>query len=304
MADRDPAGSDVVEVLPPEVWTVREQSHRERVDAFTAGYRDRAARGESHPVWDFLFTYYSLKPRQLRVWHPGYGTALAGREARSYLGRPGYVQAQSGATLDLSCLRSRLSTVRFVATLLRSTAQRTPQFRCFGMHEWAMVYRSETVRHARVPLRLGPAGTNAVVESTPLRCSHFDAYRFFTAAAAERNQTSLRRDTQVDSEQPGCLHANMDLYKWGYKLGPLVDSTLLMDCLDLAADARELDMRASPYDLTHLGFEPIPVEEPAGRAEYVRLQAAIAARAAPLRSALLQGCERLLSREYATDRIN
>ncbi|MCB1264766.1 MAG: 3-methyladenine DNA glycosylase, partial [Mycobacterium sp.] len=93
---------------------------------------------------------------------------------------------------------------------------------------------------------------------------------------------------------PGCLHANMDLYKWSYKLGPLVDSALLMNCLDLAADARELDMRASPYDLREHGFSPIAVEEPGGRAEYVRRQGEIAERAARLRAALLRRCENLL----------
>ena len=56
-----------------------------------------------------------------------------------------------------------------------------------------------------------------------------------------------------------------------------------MDCLELAADARELDMRASPYDLRDYGFEPIAVETPAGRAEYVRAQQSVAERAAPLR---------------------
>ena len=29
-------------------------------------------------MWDFLFTYYSLRPRQLRVWHPGFGVVLGG----------------------------------------------------------------------------------------------------------------------------------------------------------------------------------------------------------------------------------
>ena len=53
----------------------------------------------------------------------------------------------------------------------------------------------------------------------------------------------------------------MDLYKWCYKLGPLVDSELLLDCLELAAEARALDMRASPYDLRDFGFEPIAVED-------------------------------------------
>ena len=54
-------------------------------------------------------------------------------------------------------------------------------------------------------------------------------------------------------EQPACLHANMDVYKWAYKLLPLVDSTLVMDCFDLAWDARELDMRAAPYDIRDWG---------------------------------------------------
>ena len=282
-------------VLPAAVWIPRAQAHHNRADEFTAPYRFRAQRGETHPVWDFLFSYYSLRPGQLRIWHPGYGTALGGPQAGLYLHRPGYVMGADGATVAPAFLHSRIPTVRFVAGLLGATAAREPQFGCFGMHEWAMVYRSLDIRHPRVPLRLGAAGTDAVLDSMPLRCSHFDAYRFFTAAAATRNHNRLTRATQPDWEQPACLHANMDLFKWCCKLGPLVDSGLLMDCLDLAAAARELDMRASPYDLSAFGFGPIAVEEPAGRAEYVRSQAAIARRAAPLRDALMRYCQRLLA---------
>ena len=61
------------EVLDEQVWTERERLHVERVDRFVAPHLRRASRGEAHPVWDFLFSYYSLKPRQLRRWHPGYG---------------------------------------------------------------------------------------------------------------------------------------------------------------------------------------------------------------------------------------
>ena len=246
-------------------------------------------------MWDFLFTYYSLRPRRLRVWHPGYGVFLAGPQASEYLDRAGYVATADGVTAGAAYLQSRLPTVRFVAELMRSTADRAPQFGCFGMHEWAMVYRDGDLRHGGVPLRLGSAGTDAVVESAPLRCTHFDAYRFFTAAAVPRNQNRLTRTRQAESEQPGCLHANMDLYKWCYKLGSLVESTLLLDCLELAFEARRLDMEASPYDLRAYGFDPITVEEPAGRAEYARRQAAITDRAAPLRTALLERCERLLA---------
>jgi len=246
-------------------------------------------------VWDFLFSYYSLRPRQLRIWHPGYGAVLTGPEAQRYLRRPGYIASAGGVTVGADYLRARTPAVHFIADLLRSTTARAPRFGCFGLHEWAMLYRAGAVRHAAVPLRLGAAGTDAVVESLPLSCSHYDAYRFFTPAAAARNAGRPARATQIQWEQPGCLHSNMDLYKWCYKLGPLVESTLLMDCLELAARARELDMRASPYDLREYGFEPIAVEEASGRAEYVRRQTRVAEQSRPLRAALLQRCERLLA---------
>jgi hypothetical protein len=293
----------VPDVLSEHEWTTRAAAHRTRVEAFTAPHNHRAGRGEAHPVWDFLFTYYSLRPRQLRVWHPGYGTTLAGA-ATEYLDRAGYETRADGVTVSADFLRARLSTVAFVADLLRATEQRAPQFGCFGMHEWAMVYRTDAVRHDRVPLRLGTAGTDAVVESMPLRCTHFDAFRFFTDAAAPRNRGVPTRADQREWEQPGCLHANMDLYKWSFKLGPLVGSELLVDCLHLAAEARELDMRASPYDLSAFGFEPIAVEEPAGRAEYVRCQGVIAERAAPLRAALLAWCDRLLAGKVGYDTVS
>lgn len=70
---------------------------------------------------------------------------------------------------------------------------------------------------------------------------------------------------------------------------------MLMDCLDLAADARMLDMQASPYDLAGYGITPIAIEGAAGRAEYVRIQQDIADRGAPLRARLLSRCEALLA---------
>ncbi|HEX3283252.1 MAG TPA: 3-methyladenine DNA glycosylase [Mycobacterium sp.] len=284
-------------VLAETDWTARAQAHRRRVDRFLGPHMRRARSGAAHPVWDFLFRYYSLRPGQLRVWHPGFGVVLSGPDsaaARRYLGRSGYGPHPGGVTVTDEHLRGRADTIRFVSELLAATAGREPALNCFGMHEWAMVYRAPTVRHGRVPLRLGTVATDAVVESMPLRCSHFDAFRFFTAPAALRNAGSPSRSGQSDWEQPGCLHANMDLYKWCYKLGPLIASELLADCLELAADARELDMRASPYDLRGYGFEPIAVETPAGRAEYVRAQQRVAERAAPLRATLAERCDRLL----------
>jgi hypothetical protein len=279
-------------VLDESIWTRRAQVHRDRAESFLKVHG--AQPGRANPVWDFLFTYYSLRPGQLRVWHPGFGVTLAGRAAQSYLDRGGYGRASCGVTVTHGYLSARAETVRFIAALLRATASRPARLNCFGLHEWAMVYRAPTVRHGQVPLRLGAADTNAVVESMSLRCSHFDAYRFFTEPAAVRNAEPLTRDSQVATEQPGCLHAAMDCYKWAFKLGPLVESDLVLDCLELAAHARELDMRASPYDLRDYGFEPIEIETPAGRAEYVRAQQSVAERAAPLRLTLADRCDALL----------
>ncbi|TQK27409.1 3-methyladenine DNA glycosylase [Arthrobacter sp. SLBN-53] len=282
--------------LGQDVWKTREAAYRRRVETFVDPHLQRARRGEPHPVWDFLFTYYSLRPRQLRRWHPGFGVALSGPDARRFLDRTGYTERDGLVGVSDELLRARRDTVEFVATLLHGTSRRPARFNCFGLHEWAMVYRSDEVRHGAVPLRLGASGTDAVVESMPLRCSHFDAFRFFTPAAMPRNAEQLTRDGQLATEQPGCLHSGMDLYKWAYKLGPLVESELVMDCLELAADARVLDMCASPYDLTDYGFAPVAIETAAGRAQYAKAQQDIADRAAPLRAALLARCDALLAR--------
>jgi hypothetical protein len=302
----NPAGA----LLDAEQWMARADEYAARVETFVAPQIRRAQAGEPHPVWDFLFSYYGLRPGQLRCWHPGYRVVLVGGEAiRRYGSRRGYTADGTGVTVSTSYLRSRLDTVSFVARLLRATARRPARLNCFGLHEWAMVYRDGAVRHERVPLRLGAAGTDAVVDGEvggPLRCSHFDAFRFFSAAfkadMLARNVGSPSRATQQDWEQPGCLHANMDLYKWSYKLSPLIESELLLDCLELAAAAREIDMRASPYDLQGYGYPAIAVEHAAGRAEYVRCQQAIVSRAAPLRAALLARCDLLLQRAGASSR--
>lgn len=99
----------------------------------------------------------------------------------------------------------------------------------------------------------------------------------------------------MQHEQGGCLHANMDLYKWAFKLAPWTSAELEAECFALARDIREWDMRASPYDLRALGFAPVPIETPAGKAEYEREQRAFAARAVPLRAALIAVSETLLA---------
>jgi hypothetical protein len=279
-------------VIPEDEWRRRMALHEARVDTLVGEHLARRGAGLKHPVADFLFTYYSFRPAQLRRWHPGAGVVLAGAEVAHL---PEYVAVPAGATLDLSTLLSqRGASVGWIRRLLVATAGRPPQLGCFGLHEWAMVYQQtpEQIRHRDWPLRTDPA---PVVEQNPLRCTHFDAFRFFTDSARPLNQTRLTRDDQLAFEQPGCLHANMDVYRWSYKLTPLVPSELVVDSFELARDIRTVDMRASPYDLRALGLEPVRVETSDGRAEYSRLQREFAERAAPLRARLIAECDRLLA---------
>ncbi|MEJ2858100.1 MULTISPECIES: 3-methyladenine DNA glycosylase [unclassified Saccharothrix] len=275
-------------VLSEAEWTARRDAHAARVRAWTGPHHERKAKGEKHPVLDFLFSYYSHRPSRLERWHPGPGVVLEGDAARHYLRWPLYKATPEGVTLDVEAFaRERRSTIEFTHRLLTATASRPPRLGCFGLHEWAMVYRADQVRHEAWPLRLGGEGTDRVVETHKIQCSHFDAFRFFTPEARPLNVVQPTREQQVVLEQPGCLHVSMDLFKWSYKLDPATPSDLMADCFDLALQVRELDMRASPYDLGELGYEPIPVETAEGRAEYVRRQSAFVEAAAPLRTALI-----------------
>ncbi|MFG3642072.1 3-methyladenine DNA glycosylase [Micromonospora sp. NPDC047762] len=275
-------------VLDAAQWQARRRAHEERVDVWLTPHLARRRRGERHPVADFLFTYYSHRPAQLRRWHPGPGVELRDADPAEF-GRD-YRAGTAGVILDTEGVRARRGeSIAWIRSLLEATRGRAPHFGCFGMHEWAMVYRQtrEELRHNAWPLRLSAERTAEVVEERGVRCSHFDAFRFFTPPARPLNLLTPTRETQHAHEQPGCLHANMDLYKWAYKLSPLVTSELVADAFGLARDIRTLDMRASPYDLAALGHPPVRVETPDGRAEYAAAQRGFAERAAVLRDRLL-----------------
>jgi hypothetical protein len=151
-----------------------------------------------------------------------------------------------------------------------------------------MLYRSDAPRHTEVALRLSGAEIDQVVERSELRCTHFDAYRFFTPSATPLNRSVLNRELTTEFDQPGCIHVTMDLYKFAHKIAPWCPSEVIADAFLLAASAREIDMRASPYDLGDYGLTPIKIESPDGRAEYILAQRELSERAAPIRARLLE----------------
>lgn len=284
-------------VLDRDQWQARQAAHEERARRLLADVMARRARGQRHPVEDFMFDYYRLRPGQLVDWHPGIGTWL--EDAEEFAARRWYTRDEAGrAAVDARAFaEARATTLDFTAELLLVTASRPAQFSCFGMHEWAMVYglEPEDTRHSGLPLRFGPADVRRIVDENGLRCTHFDAFRFFTDEAAPLNAHRLRRSDQVAMEQGGCLHANMDLYKYAGKLLPLTPSELLLDCYELALEIRALDMQASAYDLSGWGYPAVPVETPEGKSTYVRLQREFATRAEGLRHGLLEVVEDALS---------
>src|SRR4051794_32773271 len=182
-------------VLTREEWQPRARAHADRVDAWVQPHLDRRQRGVPHPVHDFLFGYYSQRPAALRRWHPGYGVTLL--DAPEHAGLKGYGPTSDGRPVATTVTHEHLSSQRpvleSIRDLLVSTASRPAALGCFGLHEWAMVYRSEAVRHP-LPLRLGAAGTDTVVESHRVACSHFDAFRFFTEPARPLNVLQPARD--------------------------------------------------------------------------------------------------------------
>ena len=267
-------------------WRPLAAAHAATVDAWSEGRRNR--HGQRHPIDDFLWEYYSMRPGHLRRWHAGVGVALTG--AVEHAQWPHYVQVEGAVYVDPTTLGERRRTFEWVRELLQQTLTRDPRFGCFAVHEWAMVYGLEQheVRHEQAPLRLTPVEIAQVVErAAPLPCTHYDAFRFYTPGAAPLNVLQLTREDQVAFEQPGCLHANMDIYKWCYKLAPFISSTLTADAFALARDVRTLDCEGSPYDLTAWGVTALPIETPTGRSEFARRQRAFAERANALRVRLI-----------------
>jgi len=298
-----------VQVLSELKWRGLEREHREFVVPWVEAYRTRRGRGESHPVHDFLFAYYQMNRQKLLKWRPMFGMRLEGKGAKSFLTDERYCDFPEGVGLDRDLIADKdRERILWVSNLLNMSMRRSPRFNCFGLHEWAMVYRSDEIRHEKTPLRLSPKEIEEVVHSMPICCTHYDAFRFFTEDAKPLNARPLAEDDRAENEQFGCVHFNMDLYRWSYKLSPWIGSELIDDCFKLAIDARTLDMRASPYELSQYGYDPIEIETQSGRNEYKEGQQEIFEKGQPLAKRLLAECDSLMQpasqsskRAFATD---
>lgn len=283
-------------------WRALAETHESVIGPYVDAYRKRRSSREKHPVHDFLFAYYQTNRTILRRWRPSANQVLGGEEAYSFIGDERYRKDEYGVSLDVSKIGPKeLKRIRWMAALIRSAQARPPRFNCFGLHEWAMVYKAEEIRHETTPLRLSKARVAEVVEASTIRCTHWDAFRFFTPEACPLNEFQPQADSREDFEQFGCIHFNMDLYRWSYKGSPWIGSDLMRDCFLLALEARELDMRASPYDLSGYGYEAILIETPQGREQYRIEQQRIYKAGQVLANRLLAECDFLLAQVDADE---
>jgi hypothetical protein len=278
-------------------WVSQKRAHELRVDDLLNEYLAARSRHEKNPVMDFLFEYYAFRPSGLRRWSPGLGVALQFSDADTLPELSELSIHDDIASLDPSLFpEKRISSLEWMITMLENTQSSRPSFGCFGMHEWAMVYKTDNPRHKQVPMRMNREDLAEFVESRPLLCTHFDAFRFFTNPAKPMNKFELSREKFHEMEQPGCIHSNMDLYKWAFKMYPWIPSTLILDAFELAVEARHIDMQASPYDLKDQGLEPIKIETEAGRKEYKAKQEMIFQKGLPIRQRILDKMKEVLLR--------
>jgi len=288
-------------VLPESEWTSRMEEHQETLSKILDPYLEKRSRQMKDPVLDFLFEYYAFRPSHLMRWSPGLGVALEFCREENLPEVSELRVEESRAFVDPDLFpKKRLKSLQWILELLKKSSTKKPMFGCFGMHEWAMVYRTEEVRHDQIPLRLTDDEIAEFVESRPLVCTHFDAFRFFTDKAKPLNKNRLSRETFQDTEQPGCLHTNMDLYKWAFKLYPWISSELIREAFLNAVQIRKMDMQASPYDAREFGLKPIKIETEAGRKEYLDLQTQYFENSMSIRKNLIEAYERVIQKIKTT----
>lgn len=220
---------------------------------------------------------------------------------------------------DDKLTQKKASSFLWYKSILETTLGNEAVLHCYGLHEWAMQYQPEGAPpppsgkyQAHLPLRVPREVINSTVERKGLRCTHVDALRFFAPAAGPLNYHggSLERNDQLVLEQPGCVHAHMDLLKIALRIKPYCDPSLLVDVLRVALASRTLDVGASPYDCTAYSgdnegtpIRVIPVETTEGRALYKNLQTELMAKAEVVRKRLLMNYEAFGMLAFSNDQL-
>lgn len=284
------------EIVSEKTWQAEIKIQKALIFEIVTEQQKRKNQHQKHPIEDFLFDYYPYRPSQLLQYSPGLGKILEGEKAKVFTEKKGFAVHEKGVFVNpQNFAQHRIESLKNVIAICKNTFTKKPFFGCFGLHEWAMLYQTEKARHPQLPLRFPIEKINQIVENEKICCSHHDAFRFFTPAAQPLNLLQPSREKQIQNEQNGCLHANMDLYKWCFKFFPFVPSALLIESFLLARKIRQIDMQASPYCLKNYHLPPIAIETPAGKSIYVEHQKKIQIQSQKIRENLILHLESLLA---------
>jgi hypothetical protein len=302
--------------IPYSVWNQAARNHLNRINDLlypkieSKSLKFRSHAVSNHPIYNFLHSYYSYSTEEIKTYSPGMGYALSNTadfadsnrhhlihkamikipDCNSYIAKPSFAIKPVKRYGEEAVTRIR--------DILEATVNKPPHFSCFGLHEWAMLYRGKrldendpSTRHQpQLRLRVSQQVIDDTVGKNQIVCTHFDAWRFFDPAAQPLNVFHpMSRKEQVNYEQPGCIHATMDLFEYAYQLYPFVSSDMLAECLSIALIARKIDMRASPYDVSSFDGceEPLYVETNEGKLAYIKEQQQLYKLSFPARQELL-----------------
>lgn len=129
--------------LAASSWRPAAEAHERRVLSLLGGSLLHDPR---HPIFNFLFEYYSFDRKLLLRWSPGPGVGLEGtghHEPRVWQGRGWRSLPFDGTRLgfiDPSLAKSSVrSPMRRMVSVLRKSEGRAPHLNCYGLHEWAML---------------------------------------------------------------------------------------------------------------------------------------------------------------------
>ena len=145
----------------------------------------------SNPIYNFLISYYGFSGSKgvgrLCRYSPGpdvpFNTGELDGMNVPYTRR--YLTSSSSHSelsyYDSSQMKNR-SGLSWNLNLLKCTRSNTPVLNCYGLHEWAMLYRpaSDDVGSSYqggLPLRVDLSVVEEVVDKGGLKCTHIDAIR-------------------------------------------------------------------------------------------------------------------------------
>ena len=269
------------------VWRERRAAHEERVDDWLAPHLRRRAAGR--PIRSRTSSSPTTRtgPRSCAGGTPAPGVVLAG-VARPRAG-PDYAPRAAGATLDTAAVLARRGD-----SMRLDPRAAGPHGRARG-RTWAASActsgRWSTGRPRRgTPQRLAAAALarsdrRVVRGERGVRCSHFDAYRFFTAPARPLNVLRPTREAQHDAgaaglpaRQHGPLQVGVQaVARWS-------PSELVADCFALARDIRDAGHARQPVRPGGAGLRAGADGDPRGPGR-VRARRSGRSPSAPLRCA-------------------